>query len=377
MIKVQLKNDRRSHRFLKVTVAATLLSALIDGGAFYIHSSDDRLTGNAIGIGINTGAAGAAFAAKSTDPTVLQHGQFVSTGNQLQQFSATIPITDKEQGKAITLTFMNGPDNLPAFNWVRVFMNDQTNRSALSKTANGQPTGRMIVNETSFKGSNKVDLNATGVMKPGSTYTIVINGAGLKGAALGWKLTTPPAGVMTVSSVSPVSARGGGTLTINGSGFATNASDNTVYIDKTKATVSQAFPTSLQITVPPSLVPGKYSLTVTSKNTTSNPVQIKVLGMPELLRSDWLAGPCGATVTIFGKNFSDEASENNVFFGGTKAKVTAATPESLTVIVPDIPELQGATSYVTPTQIDITLTVGTTPVKGHLPFTSARVGWQQ
>jgi hypothetical protein len=315
--------------------------------------------------------------AKATDSTILEHGQFISTNNQMQQFSAVIPVSDKEQGKALTLTFMNGPDNLPAFSWVRVYLNDQTNSSAVSVSANGQPTGRIIVNENSFKTTNKVDLSATGVMKPGGKYTILIRGAGLKGAALGWRLTTPPAGVMSVSSVSPTTPRTGGVLTINGSGFAAAAADNTVYIDKFKATVTQAFPTSLQITVPPNVVPGKYSLTVVSKGTTSNAVPVKVLGMPELTRTDWLAGPCGQTVTIFGKNFSEDAAEDNVFFGGTKAKVTGATTETLTVVVPDFPELQGAPAYINPTPMDITLTVGTTPVKGHLSFTSTKVGWQQ
>jgi hypothetical protein len=351
---VQLKNGR-NYGLPKSAFTALLISILLGG----------------------VSAVPIAFAAKSTDPSILQHGQFISANNQIQQFSATIPVSDKEQGKALTLTFLNGPDNLPAFSWVRVYLNDQSNSNALSVSANGQPTGKIIVNETSFKSTNKVDLNATGVMKPGGTYTILIRGAGLRGAALGWKLTTPPAGVMSVSSISPTTARTGSPLSINGSGFAATVQDNTVYIDKFKATVATASPTSLQITVPSSVVPGKYSLTVVSKGTTSNAVPIKVLGMPELLRSDWLAGPCGQTVTIFGKNFSEDPAENNVFFAGTKAKVTAATTESLTVTVPDFPELQGSPAYIQPTPINITLTVGTTQVKGSLPFTSARVGWQQ
>ncbi len=368
---MHLKNEKRGSKLTSTIAAASLMALICDLGANTINSSNSETPGKC------SFGPGAAIAAKSTDMTVLQKGEFISTGNQLQQFSATISITEKEQGKALTLTFVNGPDNLPAFNWVRVFMNDQTNRNALSKTANGQPTGRMIVNENSFKSINKLDLNATGVMKPGGSYTIVVNGAGLKGAALGWKLTTPPAGVMTVTSISPMTARGGGILTINGSGFAPNASDNTVYIDKTKATVTQAFPTSLQVTVPPNIVPGKYALTVAANNARSSPMQIKVLGAPELTRTDWLAGPCGQVVTIYGKNFSEEPTDNTVCFSGTKAKVTAATTETLTVVVPDFPELQGATAYLNPTPLDVTVTVGTTPAKGKLTFTSAKVGWQQ
>src|SRR5476651_1545047 len=47
-----------------------------------------------------------------------------------------------------------------------------------------------------------------------------------------------------------------------------------------------------------------------------------------------LTGPVGATVTITGTSFNTTAANNVVFFGATRATVTAATATSLTVTVP-------------------------------------------
>lgn len=46
------------------------------------------------------------------------------------------------------------------------------------------------------------------------------------------------------------------------------------------------------------------------------------------------SGPIGTSVTITGSNFRATASQNIVFFGATRATVTAATTTSLTVTVP-------------------------------------------
>ncbi len=316
-------------------------------------------------------------ATASTEPKVLQQAKFVSTGNQLQQFIATVNIADADVGRPLTLSFFNGPENAPKFVWVRVFMGDQMNQAAGRPGKPVQPSGRMIVNETSFKTTNRVDLNLTGQVQAGHSTTLVINGAGLKGATIGYVVTTPPPGAMQVTSVSPALARSGGALTISGAGFSSTPANNAVYFNQTKATVTQATATSLQVEVPSKLVAGEYSLVVSVNGIKAAPYGIKVAGMPELTRTDWLAGPCGSMVTIFGKNFSDNAADNTVFFGKTKASVMSASADSITVTVPQFPELDGNTAYMTPTPFDITVTVGTTPAKGHLVFTSAKVGWKE
>lgn len=64
------------------------------------------------------------------------------------------------------------------------------------------------------------------------------------------------------------------------------------------------------------------------------------------------SGPIGTSVTITGSGFSATAAQNVVFFGATRAAVTAASPTSLTVTVP-----LGATyQYLTVTNLTTNLT---------------------
>ena len=317
------------------------------------------------------------LAAPANDGKVLLQARYQSTGNQLQQFVGNVTIADTDADKPLTLTFMNGPDQSPKFNWVRVFLSDESDRSAGAANKPIQANGRMILNENSFKSTNKVVLPLAGLVRAGRTSRLIITGAGFKGATISWSITTPPVGAMQITSTAPSTARGGGALTINGAGFAPTAAGNAVYFNQTKAKVTQANATALQVEVPSNLVPGKYTIQVAVNGGKCEPFPIVVAGAPELIRTDWQGGPCGTTVRIYGKNFSENAEENTVYFDKAKATVSNATADTLTVIVPQFPELDGSTYFITPKTLDITVNVGTTPAKGHLGFTSARVGWQQ
>ena len=46
------------------------------------------------------------------------------------------------------------------------------------------------------------------------------------------------------------------------------------------------------------------------------------------------SGPIGTTLTLSGQNFNISSSQNVVYFGSTKATVSTASSNSLTVIVP-------------------------------------------
>lgn len=58
------------------------------------------------------------------------------------------------------------------------------------------------------------------------------------------------------------------------------------------------------------------------------------VAQPSITSFSPTSGPIGTTVTINGSNFSTTPANNIVFFGAVKANVTAATVNSLTVIVP-------------------------------------------
>jgi RHS repeat-associated protein len=76
------------------------------------------------------------------------------------------------------------------------------------------------------------------------------------------------------------------------------------------------------------------------------------------------SGPVGTTVTINGSGFSSTLANNIVYFGATKAIVTAATTSQLTVTVP-----VGATYQ------PITVLANGLLTYSKLPFTTTYVGW--
>jgi hypothetical protein len=61
---------------------------------------------------------------------------------------------------------------------------------------------------------------------------------------------------------------------------------------------------------------------------------ITVIAVPTISSFTPTSGTVGTTVTITGTNFNTTAGNNSVYFGATKASVSAATATSLTVTVP-------------------------------------------
>jgi len=66
----------------------------------------------------------------------------------------------------------------------------------------------------------------------------------------------------------------------------------------------------------------------------ANPVSGYGYAPPTITSFSPTSGPIGTTVIIYGTNFSSTLANNIVYFGATKATVTAATSTSLTVKVP-------------------------------------------
>lgn len=311
------------------------------------------------------------LAADAPKIETLQEAKYESTGNSIQQFSTSLALKESDKARPLILTFTNGPEGKQKFQWVRVFLSDRP--IAPSKTGQPtQPSGRMIVNENSFGKQDSVDVNLTGFVRGGTT--IAVQGAGFKGASLGWKITSPPAGALAVTDVSPKIARGGGTMNITGAGFSANKNDDTVYFEQTKARVTSATTTSIQIevpTVPTNMRPGEHLLTVVVNGAKAPPFKVTAVGPPEITGIVPMGGPCGTEITINGKNFSEVASENTVYFGKCKGTVSGSTPNSITVTVPQFPELDGFPAYQMPTHIQLTVTVGGAPTKAESSFVSA------
>ncbi|HEY4800550.1 MAG TPA: FG-GAP-like repeat-containing protein, partial [Bacteroidia bacterium] len=85
---------------------------------------------------------------------------------------------------------------------------------------------------------------------------------------------------------------------------------------------------------------GTYTATVTIYDYCGNDTTLNISPLiirpaaPSIVSFAPTSGPIGTSVVISGANFNSVASNNVVFFGATKAVVTAASASSLTVTVP-------------------------------------------
>jgi IPT/TIG domain len=266
------------------------------------------------GTAASKGAAPAGAPAKITgDETVVQVGRpiIASALNQWQSFSAPIPIKQGTDVSALSLKFVNG-DGGPAFQDVRIFLNRRSigtmqnfSMGKLARPANGLQVG---------------------------TNSMVIQALGPVGAKLTWKLSESS---LQVTSVNPNSFALTDKVTVVGKGFPTNPASVKVTIGKQTVPVSGATATNLTLRspLPDNLEGGKQDLVVAVGSKKAS-IKVTVKIAPVLSACDFVATAPGQPVTITGKNFSANASENVVTIAGETCQIVSASPNSLTVIVP-------------------------------------------
>ncbi|TAJ78803.1 MAG: hypothetical protein EPO42_07290 [Gallionellaceae bacterium] len=161
--------------------------------------------------------------------------------------------------------------------------------------------------------------------------------------ALNARALTNPA--PTITSFYPAWQYAGSAITIYGTNFDTNASNNAVnFSNKQQAVVASATSTSLVVIVPAGASYGTISVTTSGgKASSTNPFVVRTSGSNSpTITSLPSSGTLGSSVTIGGTNF-DAVKENNlVTFNGTPALVSqaivptsAVMATSLVVTVPD------------------------------------------
>ncbi|MEP5339018.1 MAG: YCF48-related protein [Algibacter sp.] len=143
---------------------------------------------------------------------------------------------------------------------------------------------------------------------------------------------------LTITSINPPAANRGDTVTISGVDFGGTIDDNTVLFGTEAATIVSASSTAIEVIVPESLSVGPITVTLTvasiNQETT---VDFEVTDIVAVTVASYNppAESVGAEITVFGTNFSEVISENQVSFNGVDATVSIATSNALTVIVPD------------------------------------------
>jgi RHS repeat-associated protein len=142
------------------------------------------------------------------------------------------------------------------------------------------------------------------------------------------------AGTLSVLATVPASAPPGAQVTVRGTGF---ASDDTVLFAGTPAQTVSATRTAIVVTVPAGAATG--TLTVRHADGTSapapRPFTVTAPAGPVVSAVAPAAAEPGSTVTITGTGFDPVVANDTVMFNRTRARVTAASATSLTVVVPD------------------------------------------
>jgi hypothetical protein len=241
---------------------------------------------------------------------------YTCKNEQVQRFADYLELKPDMQNAPLTLHLKNS-----GMKWFRLLI-----------------AGQVIATEKSLRGKSEGDLDLTGVVQPGSNQLLVQAG-GAPGATLEWKVTTPA--VAKIDKVDPDEALVGTNIKIKGKNFSANMSADTVLLNKTKGQVIKAKPTELEVKIPTEAEPGDTKVSVKVNGVESNKVTIKVRGIPELSGTNLQGVPPGQQLTIFGKNFSKNLGENQVFIGDAAASVVGGDINQLTVIVPYLPYTEG------------------------------------
>jgi len=141
---------------------------------------------------------------------------------------------------------------------------------------------------------------------------------------------------ISVIDFSPETGVVGTAVTINGTGFSTTPSQDTVKFNGLAATVSTATNTQLQVTVPTAATTGTIS--VTSPNGTATSSQTFTVttsnGSPTITSFSPTSGVAGAAVSLVGTNFNTMLANDELRMNASPAVVTAATPTTMSTTVP-------------------------------------------
>ena len=170
-----------------------------------------------------------------------------------------------------------------------------------------------------------------------------------------------------LAGITPFKAEVGTAITITGTGFETSASDNTVRFGDAVATVTNASPTSLGVTVPaiPGVVTKEVPITVQGSGGRSNALFVKIVRLPRIVRVEPDVAVPGMQVTIHGQNLDGAAPV--VKIGLDRVQVRDARPDSMRATVPEM-------SWTDGQSVPVTVEVGTDTARavpllmGRLPL---------
>ena len=147
-------------------------------------------------------------------------------------------------------------------------------------------------------------------------------------------VTQQSSNVLFIIDFTPKMAGIGGTVTIYGTGFSANASENAVAFNGQAASIISSTNTEIVTSVPVGATTGFINVT-SPLGTVNSTMPFSVLSPPTITGFNPLAGSVGSAVTITGTNFEVPPGQTEVRFNGVIATTSSVTPTSLTANVPN------------------------------------------
>lgn len=137
-----------------------------------------------------------------------------------------------------------------------------------------------------------------------------------------------------ITAIQPESGPPGTAVTITGTGFSPEATENTVRFGSTAAAVNSASESRITTQVPEDTQTGAVSVTVGNVTVTGPNFTVEPKA-PGISTVEPDSGTVGRQVTITGMNFSAVPTENTVTFNGAAAQIGSASETELITEVPE------------------------------------------
>ncbi|MEJ7644579.1 MAG: IPT/TIG domain-containing protein [Chryseolinea sp.] len=143
----------------------------------------------------------------------------------------------------------------------------------------------------------------------------------------------------SVSGISPLSGLPGSTATISGNNFSASSTENEILFNGKSATLIKATALQLDIKIPENVDIGPVTVIVKVKGKTAgNPLIYTVeQPTPDLSAITPSSAPSLSIVTITGKYFDTNPTENEVTFNGKSATIKEVNSTEMKVEVPQLP----------------------------------------
>jgi YD repeat-containing protein len=144
-----------------------------------------------------------------------------------------------------------------------------------------------------------------------------------------------PSSQVSIINFLPQTGAVGTIVTINGTGFSSTASQDTVKFNGTSATISSASPTQIAVAVPSGATSGPITVTAPNGSATSTTnFTVTASTAPVITGFTPSIGTAGTVITISGANFDPTAANDKTKLNLLSTLVSSATATSISTSVP-------------------------------------------